>query len=130
MKVTPEALPERAVEYKNRSEEAKNSAIQNAEASKTSYEQIEHLRVVSDENNQEIANYLDQYYTKATEISSIQNRVETQVNSIQINLAEIDKVYANHDNYVEKIKRLSEIFASGDDYDSKRQPSPYPIYAH
>lgn len=67
----------------------------------------------------EIANYLAQYQTQATEIANIHNQVETRVNSIEVRLAVIDKIYADHDTFVEKIRKLKEIFTSGDDYGSK-----------
>jgi len=109
----------KAVEYKNKSEEAKNATFQNSEASKTSYDQIEQLRIAAEDKNLAISGYLEQFNTDAANISKIHQEVEEQKNSVQSSIAEIDKIYEDYDTYTEKIKKLKEIFTDGDDYDSK-----------
>jgi len=109
----------KAVEHKNKTEEARTAAYQNLEAIKAAYEQVEQFRILSEANSQQISGYLEQYNTNAAEISKIEHEVEEQKKSVQSSIQEIDKLYADYDTYTEKIKKLKDIFITGDDYDTK-----------
>lgn len=110
---------EKSAEFKNLSEEAKNTIVRNLEdaisklaAIKIAYDSFEKLNI-------EIQEYSKNSKENSGGIKTIYDSIEKKSAAIQAKIAEIEKIFDSKPILDEKLVKLEGVFTKGDDYDSK-----------
>jgi len=110
---------EQSLEYKENTEEAKNTAIENLEEINSKLVELRDIYQTIVEIHSQIRTFTDSSKENNDLILSLHESLQSKNASVQSQLTEIEKIFENKPIFDEKIARLTEVFARGDDYDSK-----------
>lgn len=105
--------------FKNISEEAKNTIVQNLEEANSKLEEIKSFYNSFEELNSRIKELSVSSAENNELIQKIYDTIQNKSESIQIQITEIEKIFESKPIFDEKIIKLEDIFTRGDDYDSK-----------
>lgn len=110
---------EQSLEYQESTEEAKNTAVTNLVEINAKLVELRGIYKNIVELHTQAVDYIDSSKENSNLIQNIYENIQSKNTSAQNQLGDIEKIFENKPIIDEKIGRLTEVFARGDDYDSK-----------